>query len=393
MTVPRVILRPKRAQPFFGRHPWVFAGAIAAVDGAPSDGAAVELVSSAGTFVARGLYNSRSKIRVRLYSWEPGEALDDAFFRRRLATALRLRDTVPGPGAAGRLVASEGDGLSGLIVDRYDRWLAVQFTSLALAQRRDALGELLAELTGAAGMVLRTERGVGKLEGLELHDGPLRGDVPTEPVAISDNGLRFFVDIRAGQKTGFFFDQRANRLAAARYLIGRSVLDAFCYSGGFALHAARAGAGLVEAVDVSEPALALARRNAELNGVANVDFVRADVFDHLGELVRAGRRFGGVVLDPPKFARNRAAVPLALRGYRVLIDHALRLLEPDGILIMCCCSGLIAGGEIEGVIAQVAAHARRDVQILERRGQDADHPIAVTCPETSYLKCLICRAS
>jgi len=391
MSLPRVILRPKRAQPFFGRHPWVFAGAIAAVDGNPDDGAEVELVSSAGTFVARGFYNSQSKIRVRLYSWEGGEALDDAFFRRRLGAALRLRDMVLGRDASGRLVASEGDGLSGLVVDRYDRWLAFQFTSLALARRSETLASILMELTSAAGAVVRTERGIGKLEGLVLQDGPLCGDVPDEPVPIRDGGLRFLVDVRAGQKTGFFFDQRANRLAVARYLAGRSVLDAFCYSGGFALHAARAGAEAVEAVDVSEPALALARRNAELNELANVRFVRADVFEHLGELVRSGRRFGGIVLDPPKFARNRAAVPVALRGYRVLIDHALRLLDADGILVMCCCSGLISGGEIEEVIAQVAAHARRDVQILERRGQDADHPIAVTCPETSYLKCLICR--
>lgn len=391
MNLPRVILRPKRAQPFFGRHPWVFAGAIASVEGQPHDGAEVDLVSSAGTFVARGFYNSRSKIRVRLYSWDPDVALDEVFFRQRFATAIRLRDQHFFPGISGRLIASEADGLSGLIVDRYDRWLAMQFTSLALANRREEFAAMLAEMTRSEGVVLRTERGVGKLEGLELHDEVLLGRVPAESVTIDDGGLKFLVDVRTGQKTGYFFDQRSNRRAVAGHLVGRSVLDAFCYTGGFALHAAHAGAASVEGVDVSEPALALARKNAELNSISNTRFTRADVFDYLGEQVRAGRRFGAVILDPPKFARNRAAVPGALRGYRVLMEQAVRLLEPEGIFVMCCCSGLISGPAIEEVMAQVAAHVRRDIQIVDRRGQDADHPVSVTCPETSYLKCLICR--
>src|SRR5438874_3582352 len=184
----RVLLLPRRAAPFYGRHPWVFAGAIARVEGEPADGDPVDLFSHAGNFVARGLYNSRSKIRVRLYSWSPDTPLDRTFFRDRLAAALHLRGPVlglDGPGRACRLAFSEADGLSGLTVDRYDRWLVVQFTALGLAQRRDLLAELLTELTGAAGVYLRTERGMGKLEGLELHDGPLCGELPAEPITIT----------------------------------------------------------------------------------------------------------------------------------------------------------------------------------------------------------------
>ncbi len=395
MPIPRVILKPRRAQPFYGRHPWVFAGAVAAVEGDPSDGAEVDLVSHAGNWVARGLYNGRSKIRVRLYSWQPDRPLDRAFFRDRLAAAVRLRHDVLGldrAGGACRLVFSEGDGLSGLTVDRYDRWLAVQFTSLGLAQRRDELAELLAELTGAAGVYLRTERGIGHMEGVELHDGPLCGDPPPVPITVEEaGGLRYLVNLAEGQKTGFYLDQRDNRSAAARYAGGRSVLDAFCYTGGFGLYAAREGAASVEGVDSSAAALDLARQNAAMNGLAGVRFAQADVFDFLAELVGQGRRFGMVILDPPKFARTKGAVPEALRGYRRLQTLALRLLDSDGILVTCCCTGLITMDMLNELLAQVAAEERRDVQILERHGQAADHPVAASCLETNYLKCLIAR--
>jgi 23S rRNA (cytosine1962-C5)-methyltransferase len=394
MNPPRVILRPRRARPFYGRHPWVYAGAIEAVEGEPADGAEVDLYSHAGNFVARGLYNGRSKIRVRLYSWAADVPLDRAFFRDRLDAALRLRGPVlglDGPGRGCRLVFSEGDGLSGCTVDRYDRWLVVQFTALALAQRRDLFIELLVELLRPEGIYLRTERGIGKLEGLELQDGPLWGSVPAEPVTIEEAGLRFLVHLTEGQKTGFYLDQRDNRRAVAGLAAGRRVLDAFCYTGGFALHAARAGAAEVVGLDVSEPALALARENARLNGLDRVSFVRGDVFNQLNALEAAGERFGLVVLDPPKFARARHAVEEALRGYRRLQTQALRLLGPDGVLVTCCCSGLITLDMLEDLLAQLAAEEQRDIQILERRGQAPDHPVSVACPETNYLKCLICR--
>jgi 23S rRNA (cytosine1962-C5)-methyltransferase len=276
-------------------------------------------------------------------------------------------------------------------VDRYDRWLVVQFTSLGLAQRRDLFAELLQQATQAQGIYLRTERGIGQLEGLDLQDGPLWGHVPEEPVVIEEDGLRFLVNLRAGQKTGFYLDQRDNRLAVAAFASGRRVLDAFCYSGGFALHAARAGAESVLGVDQSEPALALAQENMRVNNLEHVSFRREEVFLHLQSLVDQGERFGLIVLDPPKFARARNALQEALRGYRRLQTLSLRLLESDGILVICCCSGLITTEMLEEMLAQLAAEERRQIQILDRRGQAADHPISVACPESSYLKCLICR--
>jgi 23S rRNA (cytosine1962-C5)-methyltransferase len=393
MPDPRVILKPRRAQPFFGRHPWVFAGAIAEVQGDPADGAEVDLLSHAGNWIARGLYNGRSKIRVRLYEWQAERPLDRVFFRDRLAAAVRLRrDILNKSGTARRLVFSEGDNLSGLIVDEYDRWLAVQFTSLALAQRRDMIAEMLVELTAATGVYLRTERGIGRLEGVELNDGQLLGEPPPVPLTIEEpGGLRFCVNLAEGQKTGFYLDQRENRLAAAQYAAGRTVLDAFCYTGGFGLHAARARAAAVDGVDSSAAAVDLARQNAELNGLNSLRFVQADVFDHLASLVHEGRRFGMIVLDPPKFARSRSAIPEALRGYRRLQTLALGLLEQDGILVNCCCTGLITTEMLDDLLSQVAAESRRDVQILERRGQAADHPVAASCLESNYLKCMIAR--
>jgi 23S rRNA (cytosine1962-C5)-methyltransferase len=391
---PRVVLLPQRARPFYGRHPWVFAGAVAAVEGEPADGDEVDLVAHTGGFIARGLYNSRSKIRVRLYSWQEGRPLDADFFRQRLRDAVALRDLLGlnQPGGACRLVFSEADGLSGLTVDRYDGWLVMQFTSLGLARRKELLADLLGELVRPAGVYLRTERGIGQMEGLDMQDGPLRGAPPAGPVEIDDQGLRFLVNVAEGQKTGFYLDQRDNRVAAARLAGGRRVLDAFCYSGGFALHASRGGAAEVLAVDSSEAALALARENARRNEVGNVTFVKADVFDHLDELARRQETFGLVILDPPRFARSRGAVEEALKGYRRLQALALRLLEPGGLLVMCCCSGLISTDMLEDVLAQVGADARRDVQLLARRGPSADHPVALACRESHYLKCLIARA-
>ncbi len=392
---PRVVLKPQRARPFYGRHPWVYAGAIAAVDGEVADGDVVDLVSHGGEFVARGLYNAQSKIRVRLYTWDAAVELDRVFFRTKLQEAIRLRGQLglDGAGRACRLVFSEGDGLSGCTVDRYDRWLVVQFTALGLARRREMLSEVLVELAQPAGVYLRTERGIGKLEGLELHDGPLWGQAPAESVIIEENGLQFQVNLAEGQKTGFYLDQRDNRQAVARLAAGRRVLDAFCYTGAFGLHAARAGAHFVLGVDQSVPALELARANARRNGLENVEFVQDDVFDRLDELLHGGERFGVVVLDPPKFARARHAVEEALRAYRRLQGRALRLLEPGGILVTCCCSGLITPDMLEEVLAQVAAEAGREVRLLAVRGAAPDHPVSVACLESKYLKCLIAHVS
>ncbi len=394
MSIPRVILKAKRAQPFFGRHPWVFAGAIERIEGSPADGDEVELVTTVGNFVARGFFNSQSKIQVRLYSWDEGVPLDRAFFHTRLARALQLRRDIlklDGPDRAFRLAFSEADFLSGMVVDKYGDWLAVQFTSLGLAQRSEVIVEVLRELLQPRGIYLRTEKGIGRLEGIEQRDRSLWGEAPPTDLTIEENGLRFLVNLAEGQKTGYYLDQRGNRAAVARLCEGQRVLDAFCYSGGFAIHAARAGASEVLGLDASETALELARRNASANGLNNLTFTKADVFGHLGELVNAGRTFDVIVLDPPKFARNRAAVPDALKGYRRLHQLALKLLARDGLLVSCCCTGLIATHELEDLIGQCSVEAKRDLQILERRGPAPDHPVAITCRESGYLKCIVSR--
>jgi len=391
----QVFLKPKRAQPFYSRHPWVFNGAIEHVEGKPADGAVVDVRSHVGNFVARGLYNAQSKINVRLYAWDEAAVLDRDFFKARLQRAIEFRHDIlklnNGPDAAYRVAFSEADQLSGMIVDRYGDYLTVQFTSLALAERRVMFGELLMELLGAKGVYLRTEKGIGKLEGVVLQDGLLCGEMPPAEVVIQENSLKFAVNLNEGQKTGYYLDQRDNRAAVARFAAGKRVLDAFSYSGGFGMYAAKAGAVEIECLDASEPALKLAERNAELNGLSGFTFHKADVFTRMEELAEAGKTFDIVVLDPPKFARDRAAIPDAIKGYRRLHALAMRLLAPNGIMASCCCTGLITMDMLEDVIGQVAVAAKRDVQVFERRGPSADHPVAVSCREGTYLKCILSR--
>jgi len=391
----RIVLLPRRAKPFYARHPWVFPGAIAEIEGEPKDGDAVEVYSHGGAFIAHGLYNSKSRIRVRLYSWEFDKPIDDAFFRQRLQAAILFRRDVlklTGPGLACRLVFSESDGLTGLTVDQYDQYLVVQFTSLGLVQRKDGIIQALIEMVQPQGIYLRTERGIGEQEGLELQDGLLWGTLPEGPLVISEHDVKFTVNLTEGQKTGFYLDQRDNHQAVARYAAGRRVLDAFSYSGGFGLHAARAGASQVICVDGSEGALELGKQNAELNQLSQVEFVRSDVFKYLEQALQQNEKFDLITLDPPKFARSHSAIETALRGYRRLLALGLQLLNPNGILVLCCCSGVITAAELEEIASQVATEAKRPLQILERHGQPADHPVALSCPETSYLKCIIFRA-
>ena len=389
----RVILKPRKARPFHGRHPWVLDSAIDRVEGAPADGDVVELISDRKQWVARGVINGQSRIRVRLYTWQEQEALDDAFWRRRLESAIRWRERLfpDQQAAAVRLVSSEADGLSGLVVDRYADYLVVQVTALAIARRLDRLVPMLAELVRPRGILLRSDREMARLEKLATPDEWAWGQAPEGPVFIGEHGVRYGLDLAGGQKTGFFIDQRDNRLAAAGYFRGRRVLDLFCYTGGFALCAAAHGAGETLGIDSSAKAIALAKANAELNGLAKVRFEAADGFKSLEALAADGRRFGAVVLDPPKFARNRQGVAEALRAYHHLNRQAVGLLEPDGILTTCSCSGHVSREDFLHMLAEVAQRSGRDIQVLEQRGAAADHPTSVSCLESEYLKCFICR--
>ncbi|HVX10319.1 MAG TPA: class I SAM-dependent rRNA methyltransferase [Pirellulales bacterium] len=391
----RLLLKPRKARPFFGRHPWVLDSAVGQVEGGPADGDVVELFSDRGEWIARGLYNSHSRIRLRLYTWQADEVLDEAFWRRRITAALARRAALSEPAnQAMRLIFSEADGLSGLIVDRYGNYLVVQVTALAIAQRIKPFVDLLAELVQPRGVLVRCDREILRLEGFQaaIGDDANWGEPPAGPIFIEEHGIRYGVDLSAGQKTGFFLDQRENRRVAAGYLRGRRVLDLFCYSGGFALSALRlGGAAEVLAIDSSPQAIALAKANAELNEIAHVRFECGDAFRWLESLAASGKRFGGVVLDPPKFARRRQAVDEALRAYYKLNRMALDVLEPGGTLVTCSCSGHVSREDFLHMLAEVAQQSQRDIQILEQRGAAPDHPTSASCLESEYLKCFICR--
>jgi 23S rRNA (cytosine1962-C5)-methyltransferase len=390
-----VVLKRQRARPFFGRHPWVLDSAVAAVEGTPGAGDVVDLATHDGRFVARGLWNPHSRIRVRLYAFDAATKLDDAFWRARIGAAVALRKDLglDDRSGAARLVNSEGDDLSGLIVDRYGDYLAVQVTALAMATRLEVFCDALEAAVAPRGILLRgAERGLAKLEGLALPDRLIRGAAPTGPIFVHEHGLRFGVDLAEGQKTGYYLDQRDNRQAAARHARGRRVLDMFCYSGGFAVACAvSGGARSVLAVDASGRAVALARANAELNAATTVTAEESDAFDKLDALAAAGERFGMIVLDPPKFARSRAAADDALRAYHRINRVAVGLLEPGGILVTCSCSGSVTRDDFHRMLAGVAQRAGRPIQILESRGAAPDHPVSASCLEGEYLTCVIAR--
>lgn len=393
-AVAQAVLKPRKARPFYGRHPWVLDSAIARIEGSVSDGDVVDLLTDAGKFVARGTYNSRSRIRVRLYTWDNTQALDTAFWKSRLTTAIELRQQLGLDDSQGavRLVFSEADGLSGLIVDRYAQWLSIQVTALAMARRLDEICALLTELIQPRGIFIRTEKGVATAEGIELRDGLYQGEAPSGPVFIVENGLRYGVDLAEGQKTGFYLDQRDNRRAVAAYCRDRRVLDLFCYSGAFALNVAKhGGAREILGIDTSQKAVALARANAELNNVTTARFEANDCFQALAGLAANRERFGVVIVDPPKFTRNRSAVEDALRAYHRLNRQAVDVLEPGGILVTCSCSGHVSREDFLFMLLGVAEQTGRDIQVLEMRGAAPDHPLRVTCLEGEYLKCFICR--
>ena len=378
-----VFIKPKRARPFFGRHPWVLESAILRVDGEPASGAVVDVVTHDGNFIARGLWNASSRIRIRLYTFVEDEALDETFLRTRIENAVSLRQSLGlySEKSGCRLINSEGDSLSGIIVDQYGSYLALQVTALAMAERLDVICDSLENLLRPKGILLRgAERGLGKLEGLHLPDRQLRGERPDGPIFVEEHGLRFGVDLTEGQKTGYYLDQRENRQAAAAYAAGRRVLDMFCYSGGFGVASAISGnASSVLSVDSSIKAVSLARANAELNNATTMSVEQADAFEKLSSLHEKGEKFGMVILDPPKFARSRASASDALRAYHRINRLGVDLLEPGGILVTCSCSGAISRDDFLMMLSAVGQRSGRTLQLLEHRGAAIDHPVNLHC--------------
>ncbi len=395
MSIPRIILKPGREKPVLNRHPWIFSGAVKSVEGRPNDGDVVAVVDHGGHFLARGYLNRRSQIVLRLLTWDESQAIDANFWRSRLEQALARRQSLAEASStdAYRLVNAESDLLPGLVVDRYAGYLVVQFLTLGVDRRREELVDILADLAGPKGIYERSDVDVRRKEGLAPSAGPLFGEPPPEVVEVLENGYCFLVDVRAGQKTGFYLDQRENRRKMAVYCAGREVLNGFAYTGAFAVYAAAAGALRVVNVDSSAEALNLARRNVALNGFGGGDheYVVDDLFQTLRRYRDAGRRFGVVILDPPKFAYTQGQIEAACRGYKDINLLALKLIRPGGFLVTFSCSGLVSADLFQKVVFGASVEAGREAQIIERLSQGADHPVLLSFPEGEYLKGLICR--
>ena len=391
-------VKPGRQFPFLARHPWVHAHALATDGSNLRRGDVVDLVDIDGNFLGRGLVNPESRLRVRLYTFDSNVAIDEGLWKRRIDAAIARRrlGEIPTdlPQAAERLVFSESDLLSGLIVDRYADCLGVQFTAGALIERREVILGILGQACSARQIVVRVDAKTAKHEGIEAESGTLTlPDQPLdEPIAYRQNGLELTVDLLGGQKTGGYLDQRCNHAAAAAYCDGKRVLDVCCYMGGFGLVAAKRGASSVTGIDSSAAAIAAATESALRNGVKDrMSFVREDCFDGLSRLREAGETYDVVVLDPPRFAGSRHQIDQALRAYRRLNEMAVDLLPSGGILVTCSCSGRVSRGEFLNMLVDVGRRRRRDIIVLENRGPSPDHPLAVSCPESDYLKCVIAQ--
>ncbi|MBN8553910.1 MAG: class I SAM-dependent rRNA methyltransferase [Deltaproteobacteria bacterium] len=388
-TPAKIYLKSRHCGPALGRHPWVFSDVIEKIDGEPKDGDEVKVFGE-GKFIATGFFNSKSQIRIRLLAWED-RSLDESFFAEKIKAAYELRKQIGlvKADAAYRFIYSEGDGLSGLVADRFGDYLVLQITSLALYERRHMIAKILEKIAEPKGIFLKAEKNISTAEGLSSEDEILFGKVPEAAVEVAENDIRFEVNFLHGQKTGFYCDQRDNRKAAAALVKGKKVLDLYSYTGAFAMNFAKAGAKEIIAVDSSKGAIEQAQKNAKLNGISNIDFQVNDAFDWLKE--NADKKFDLIVLDPPRFAPSRGAKEKALRTYFKINEEALKAISPGGYLVTCSCSGQISREDFAFMLAGVARRSKRFVQVLEQRGQAADHPVLTACPETDYLKTFICR--
>ncbi|HEY4422777.1 MAG TPA: class I SAM-dependent rRNA methyltransferase [Pyrinomonadaceae bacterium] len=369
-------------------HLWIYRSDVVAVDA--EGGSVVTVKDERGNFVGQALFSDSSQIALRFLT-QSNEEIDRDWWRRRIAEAGGRRHISPETNAY-RLIYSEGDLLPSLIVDRYADVLVMQTLSQGTDAVKSMLTELLVEEFKPRAVIERNDVRVRELEGLPLITRTVYGDAPSE-LEILQHGLRFVVEPLGGQKTGSFLDQRENRLAAraaAQTTDRGRALDCFTFNGAFALHLASVCDNVI-AIDISADAVAAGERNAQLNEIANVDFVEANVFDVLREMEAAGDRFDVIVLDPPAFAKNRASLKAAIRGYKEINLRALKLLNPGGVLITCTCSYHVSEELFIEIVAQAAIDAHRRVQIVEKRIQASDHPVLVGVPETYYLKCVIAR--
>ncbi len=394
-----LVLKPGREKSLLRRHPWIFSGAVHHVDAlrqaqGPAPGETVNLLSFKGDFLARAAYSPTSQIRARVWTFDPDEQINPGFFRKCIQRSLAARRTlnIAQFSDAYRLVHAESDGLPGLIVDRYADVLVLQSLTAGSEFWKETIADILLEETGLDTIYERSDADVRELEGLQPVIGPLRGSINHSPLTITENDLKFNVNLESGHKTGFYLDQRQNRLRVRELAKGRDVLDCFCYTGGFAVNALAGGARSVVAVDSSAEALSLGRENVRLNGgqVESVEWCEGDVFQVLRKFRDEGRFFDMIVLDPPKFAPTAARAEKASRGYKDINLLAFKLLRPGGILVTFSCSGGVDAALFQKIVASAALDAGVEAQIVEHLSQAVDHPVALNFPEGAYLKGLVC---
>ena len=381
-----VKLRKTRETRVRGGHPWIYASEIESVEGAFENGDIVDVQDFRGKFIGRGFYNPLSQISLRILT-RNDEPCDRAFFAKRIQDAWDYRKLLCDPDSC-RLIYSESDFLPGLVVDKYADVLVLQSLSLGMERIKDMIADLLMEIVAPRGIWERSDVPVRRLEGMEQTTGLLRGEVP-DLVDMKENGIIFGVDVKNGQKTGFFLDQKENRAAIAPLCRGARVLDCFCHNGSFSLHAARYGAKSVLGVDISEEALEVARENARKNGLDNVRFEAHNCFDLLRELTDAGEKFDLVILDPPAFTKNKAALQSALRGYKEINLRGLKLVRPGGFMVTCSCSQHVLTEMFQNMVNEAARDAKKRIRLVEYRTQALDHPILPQSIETKYLKTMI----
>jgi 23S rRNA (cytosine1962-C5)-methyltransferase len=390
-----IVLKPGRERSLLRRHPWIFSGAIAAVDGEPEAGDTVEVRTAGGAILAKGAFSPHSQITVRIWSFDPAEEIDLPFFRRRLERAAAYRDLLleKKDRSAYRLVYAESDNLPGIIIDRYEDFLVCQFLATGAERWKKEIASLLEEMFPVSGIYDRSDPQVREKEGLPPRSGVLAGEMPPDLIMIREGPCRFFVDFQRGHKTGFYLDQRENRDALSEFAEGAEVLNCFAYTGAFGIRALRSNASKVVHIESSGPALELAKRHAELNGIdtGRVENVEDDVFHRLREYRHSGRQFDLIILDPPRFVESRSQLERASRGYKDINLLAFQLLRRGGLLFTFSCSGLMPALLFQKIVADAALDAHRDAQIIRFLSQSWDHPTSLNFPEGTYLKGLICR--
>ncbi len=380
------------------RHPWVYATAIKRIDGKPKAGATVQILSHDGRWVAKGAYSPSSKIRVRVWSWNETEAIDHAFFKRKISAAIQYRQQWIKDTNAIRLIAGDADGEPGLMFDQYDRLIVCQFLSAGVEYWRDAIISALQEQTQCSLMVERSDAAMRSREGMPEQSGILYGEYDGKLISINEHGVQYGVDVLGGHKTGFYIDQRDNRRMVSELSRDRRVLNMFCYTGGFSLAALQGGAKSVVSVDSSGDALRLAQRQMVMNGYSSelATWLDADAFSTLRELRSAQERFDLIVLDPPKFAPSAQHLERALKAYKEINRAALQLLNPGGLLFTFSCSGAVSLENFEQMIASSVSEALAHMQdqetnyrVMRRLAAGLDHPVLASFPEGEYLKGLL----